>query len=612
MLRPVKFDTLVKGMYDAVEPGDVPNGGWASARNYIPYNKRMNRRGGLVRFTLDTRGNNAASTSGEDQIVSVLPISDLHNAAAGCEDWALATISREGEVEFSNPAGSWKGIVTTGAAATVTSDEMPWRCIIRNNRVYAVRRDASRMRRIEGDVWRDAGRPAPSAAPTLGSPVDGSSTLVAGTYQVAYGYFDSETGYYGNPGPTAEVVVDAGDRIGLDDLEGKSTAFFATHIAVWCSQVDGQALFLATTVTAPDAPAVTFANITSPPVGQSAPSRNLQPSAEATWLEEWGERFWWAVGSKLHYSPIGEFEAYSDIQAIEFEKGSGSDISVIYSWGNKLVVGKRRKMFLMAGFDRSSWEKKPWATKLGCVAPHSMRNCEGKLIFKSEDGFAMSEDGEEPRIISNDTIDKYLEKLDTTREDLTYAEVWPEHNIYAAVFPFKAGEERQWGGIVYNWKDKAWAIMEFEAQPRALRLGYDGDGATRIFAVMNTGQQAFTLFEGDNDDGDVISARLLSGAPKLTEEGGFLASIHSIRALMGKSRWPITVNIYGDGNLDTPIASTTVNTEDDESWKRISIDNLDDPRLQLQVEIIYEGKDPFWISEWEWTVNDTKKHLGEF
>jgi hypothetical protein len=603
-LKTVKFETLTKGQFDSVNPIDVPNGGWAEASNFLPFNRRMNRRGGTRKFTLDDR--DAAATT---DVVSVIPVSGLAQAPSGLEDWALCTITRAGEVEFASPTGTWEGIVPSGSAATVGSDEMPWRMIVRNSRVYAVRRDGGRMRRIEGGVWRDAGRPAPGTKPTLAVAGSGSA-LTGGTYQVAYGYLDSETGYYGNPSPTEEIVVAPGEYINVTNLVGKSTAFFATQIVIYMSAPDGQVLLEnpPSQVACPDAPTTTSTQIGFESTGAVAPTRNLQPAAGVTWVEEWGERFWWANGSLLHYSPVGEFESYSDIQAFEFEKGSGSDISVIYAWGNKLVVGKRRKMFLMAGFDRSSWEKKPWSTKIGCVAPHSMRNCEGQLIFKCEDGFAMSGEGEEPRVISTDSVATALEGLDRTREDLTYAEVWPEQSIYLALFP-KQGEE--WGGVVYNWRQKAWAVVDFPFEPRSLRLGYDSDGNTRLFAVMNSSPQVYSIFEGDTDDGAAIKASLTSGAPQLSEEG-FLAAIHHIRTLAAKTRWPITVTIYGDGNLDTPIAQTTVTTEDSEGWNIINVDNLGDPRTQIQVMIEYEGRDPFWIAEWAWRIMPTNKHVGEF
>jgi hypothetical protein len=603
MIVPLNFERLTKGQFDSVEPGDVPSGGWARAVNFVPFNKRMNRRGGSDNFTLDAKSSVA-------DLVSVIPVSDIANAAAGIDEWALCTITREGEVEFANEWGSWQGLVPSGSGANVPDDEMPWRMIVRNNRIYALRRDGGRMRRIEGDAWRDAGRPAPLLQPTLTSPVDGASTLPAGTYQVAYGYYDSATGYYGNPGPTDEVVVASGDKITAANLIGKTTAYFATHIAVWCSQVGGQALFLAGTVACPSAPATTSYDILTVPVGQAAPSRNLQPDNACTWMEEWGERMWWANGSRLHYSPIGEFESYSDIQGIDFEIGSGSDISVIYSWGRKLVVGKRRKMFVMAGFDRSSWEKRPWSTKIGCVAPHSMRNCEGALIFKCEDGFAMSKDGEEPKVISTDSVGAILSQLDNSREDLTYAEVFPKQSLYVAVFPLYSTST--WGGVVYNWKQDAWAEFTMPQQPRSLRLGYGSGGETVLFACMNSDSQIYKIFEGDTDNGAVINAYLLSGAPKLTEEVGQLAAIKSVLALTSKTRWPLTVSIFGDGNTATAITSREIRTEDAESWKRFNVSNLGDPRLQLQVKFEYEGKDPFWIAEMSWRVMPTGKHLENY
>ena len=221
----------------------------------------------------------------------------------------------------------------------------------------------------------------------------------------------------------------------------------------------------------------------------------------------------------------------------------------------------------------------------------------------------MSEEGEEPRVISTDTVDKELKQLDTTREDLTFAEVWPAQSIYMAVFP-KQGSA--WGGIVYNWREKSWGVIEFPAEPRSLRLGYDSDGKTRLFAVMNSATQVYTILEGDTDDGSTIASSLLSGAPQLTDEPGFLASIHHVLALTSATRWPITLSIYADGDLSAPIATTTVTSENDESWKRFAIDNIGDPRLQLQLKIEYEGKDPFWIAEMAWTVMPTRKHLGEF
>lgn len=594
----VKWAGVDGGQFDSLDPARVPKNGWSRAFNFLPHSGKMNLRAGSEPFAL------TESPIGDP--ISCVPVKGLLNAPAAFADWALLVIDKTCGVALVNSLGAWGTKLTPIVGGSIISDEMPWITRQRNGIVYAVRRNSGGMKRIEGTEWTLAGRPTPTVTDAGGATAAWASggSLTSNVFRVGYTYYDSATGYEGN---MKEIPVSgtpgAGKKIAITGLETAPADVKYTHFSIYATQADGAIFYWVANV----AKAVFTYDFGSAPTStQVAPTRMGIPDDDAIGFEIWGERGWLITEKDLFYSDFGKIEGYSSIQNLPFNPDDNDEMTTVYGWGDYLVVAKRRAMVLLSGYDRTTFEQKLWTEMSGCVAPHSMRDCEGELVWLSEDGFCSAAPGQAPKLISNTTVRAALSNMDPEKVDLVVADTLPDLSLYVAAYPRVDGS---WGGVAYNWKSSAWSEFEFPSRPRFIYTGFDATGAVRIFAVMSGSPQPYVLFEGSTDAGYAIEGELVSGAP---DTGGVkLAGVSNVALLCAPTRYPVTVGVYRDGDLGTSIGEREVNLRGDYGWKRILL-----PRAklgtQLQVKVSYQGKDPFWIADMEWSVVSTTYERGMY
>jgi hypothetical protein len=595
----VKFERVDGGQFDSLEPSRIPKNGWARSFNFLPYHSRMNRRPGSAAFSKTT-----PTLGGVANAVSVcVPVKDLVGAAAGYDDWALLALTEKFDAALIKPSGVWGTKLTQLPGGSVQADAMPPFVRQRNGIVYAVRRNAGGMKRIEGNEWTNAGRPTPGAGAAAAWAASGS--LSANARRVAYTYYDSQTTYEGNG---IEIAVTGTPtinyKIAVTSLQPASADVKWTHYRVYMTQADG-GIFYPVALVAKASNAVDLTADSSS--AETLSSKNGLPDSGAIGCEIWNERGWLITPKDLFYSPIAKVESYSPAQNLPFNPDDNDEMVVVYGWGDSLVVGRRRSLVLLEGVDRTSWNQRLWTESAGCVAPHSMRDCEGELVWLSEDGFCTATAGTAPTLASSVTVKAALAQMDPARRDLVVAETLPDLSLYVASFPRLDGS---WGGVAYNWKSKAWAEFEFPARPRWLHTGFDTTGAVRVFAVMSTSSQPHVVFEGRNDDGSAIESELISGAP---DTGGpKLSGIKSVALLCASTRSPVTVSVYREGNTATAACSRTTSLRGDAGWKRVPVGGLQKLGSQLQVGIHYQGDDDFWVADMAWEVGVTERERARY
>lgn len=588
----IPFNRLDKGQYDSADPSSIPVGAWETVRNFIPYNGRQNVRGGTVSFTKDEL------TPHPVDIDTCQPAPGLHlgSSVDYTDEWALVAAARSSGFYLANRLGGWVRQITNKVGGLLTSDEMPWKMEPLSNLVYAVRRLAGGMKSIDANDWYLAGRPKPAAAMTAAENASGTSSLGTGTYKLSYSYYDTGLGYWGPESDETTAVTTGSNDIVISAFNTTlPTAYRADRFRVWMTLLNGTRKFLVGDYILADLPIT----ISDEPTGTEYLPRHEEPPADITWWTPWIQRSWWVRDQELAYSLINFFESYSPIQALTFDPDDGQPLVVAYPWGNVMVVAKARKMWKLAGYDRQSWETSDWTDKAGCVAPHSMKDSEGYLFWKGEDGFYKASADGAPQNISTDTVRKYLAREDTMRRDLAVAEVIPELGVYYCLIRLDDAHQL-WGGVAYNWRSNEWVTLEFPRSPVFLIRAADPEGKSTLFAAGTDGEQIVRLNESSTDEGASITAYAVSGAPKLNEEGQ-LSAMKTVWLLTSATRWPVTVSVYGD-NEDTPMKEVVSRLEDDVGWKGVNIHTLRNLKSQLQVGIKYVGKEPFWVSQMAWDI----------
>lgn len=594
-IKKVPFNDVDGGQFDALEPSSVPAGAWQRLVNFLPYRRRINVRGGFTRVSKTTL------TGGAADLTSCLPAPGLYAGASAdyTDEWAMVAGASSTGFYLLSRLGKWIRQITNNVGGSINLDAMPWKMEMLSSIVYAVRRNAGRMKSISADDWREAGRPAPGAFSAALGTTGGNTLQGSKTYKISYSYYDSTLGYYGPE--SAEVSITLGatpEKIELSGLDVPATSYRADQKVIWCTLGNGTRKFELAKI----AGATTTYTITAEPTGEEYSTRHEQPPSDATWWATWSQRSWWVRGSNLAYSLVDYFESYSPIQELEFDKADGEDVVVVYPWQNRLVVAKAQKMWYLEGYDRKSWEVKEWTKKAGCVAPHSMEDCDGTLVWKGADGFYASS-GDTPVNVTTDTVASFLEDEDTSRADLSVAEVIPELGIYVCTVPLVGGG---WGAVAYNWRKRAWAIIDYPTLlPIYMVRGIDYDGKSHVYAVPSSGEKVCAILEGADDDGGDITATAVSGWPAELVEPGSLVGVKEVRLLTAPTRAPVTVSVYGDGG-ETAISSSTVRFSADPGWNSANVSTLRDPRSQVQVGVQYVGKGAWWLSAMAWELGTTR------
>jgi len=99
--------------------------------------------------------------------------------------------------------------------------------------------------------------------------------------------------------------------------------------------------------------------------------------------------------SRVNFSDIFEIETYPAANSEEFGRDDGDQITGFASAGPGLIVWKKHSVWLFQGNSLSSFSKIKLSGKIGCVAPYSIAEVDGRWYFLAESG-VYSTAGEPP------------------------------------------------------------------------------------------------------------------------------------------------------------------------------------------------------------------------
>lgn len=597
-LKPERFQAVDGGQFDGFRPSEVPKNGWRRVLNMLSYNGRLNLREGYRTFSQGT-----PTISG---ITSLTPVTGLLELDPSYNDYAVLVGGELGTFALLNKNGVWDTPIPKVYAGAVPTDDMPW--IFRQYKgiVYGARRNfGAGLVRIIASGWTKAGRPAPTTPLTTTFAVPGSNA-----WRFAYTYLDTLTGNESNPSPALAITSGAAGTIDLNAWSPADVDIVWDKYRLYATKANGGILFpIADLSAATTTYNFIIANAISGTLayGSTALStRNGVPDASTIAFDIWNERGWISEGEKVKYSAPGLIEGYSEIQNLPFNPNDNDSITTLYGWGDYFVIAKNRSAVLLSGYDRTSFEQKLWTGAPGCRAPHSMKDCEGKLVWLSESGFYSGSPHENPVNISSTTVVEALRTADPEALDKAVATVVPDRQLYIFLFPRVGGA---WGGLAYNWRRNAWTEFDYAADPLFLTHGFDHNRLPRTFACSTGADNVLALFEGNDDDGVQIPYDLLSGAP---ETGGVnLAGLGTVSLLCTGTLYPVTFRAYrnGDGVI---IRERTVRLEGAEGWKTIQLSTKRKLGTQLQVEILGAMRGPWSFSDMEWEVLVTGQNRRSF
>lgn len=255
-----------------------------------------------------------------------------------------------------------------------------------------------------GTTWAALGQAVP-AAPTAGVSGSGNS-ITASTYQVAYTFYSSTTGFETNIGAASSTVTvsGTGEQINVSAMATSATNPYIDKKRVYFKDVgnDGDWLFweevaLATTTST----ITTDATSTSTP-----PTKNAAPlSGGGKWMTIFNERLVVAGNNTykndILFSEQNLPDAWDDTDAAKtlYVSGGGEVTGVATGFFNDskldpyLVVFKARSTHIYSEID-GNVRFVPISDQVGCINGDTVRVEDGNVFFMSDNGWRAVVNGE--------------------------------------------------------------------------------------------------------------------------------------------------------------------------------------------------------------------------
>ncbi|AWD90293.1 hypothetical protein [Dickeya phage Amaethon] len=237
-----------------------------------------------------------------------------------------------------------------------------------------------------------------------------------GTYQYVLTYYDNLLGNEGPPSdPTSEVDLENGGFIVLSDINFPSDTQ-VTHIRVY--RVGGN-LTQFTLVAQLERGTKTYTdnkkdvNLT----GTLLSSTNAGPAPRGlAYLQQAYAMLFGAVGTKLHFTPIGYPDRWPATYYLQFE----DTITGIAPVANGLLVFTRFKTYIVTGTGPTSLSQYLLSSDQGCVSFDSVQLLGTEAIWVSLDGICSSS-GNRPVVITKQKLGKIeLNPVDSALYDEGY------------------------------------------------------------------------------------------------------------------------------------------------------------------------------------------------
>lgn len=211
-------------------------------------------------------------------------------------------------------------------------------------------------------------------------------TLVAGTYQVSYGYLN-DRGYYG-PGSTAISVTVGGGATGAIKFDGLTTltGYGITALSFYRTTPGGVAQFGTTSI---PMGATTYTDLGAA-LGTRAAPESLFFTLAPRYLEIYNNQMFMAgfssIPSTIYWSDIGEPESVDPTYFAEFRTNDGDRVMGMKAYQGSLMVFKERSFHRLTGDNPDNFQLSEISDQYGCVSNRALVVYENYLLFLDPKG----------------------------------------------------------------------------------------------------------------------------------------------------------------------------------------------------------------------------------
>ena len=395
----------------------------------------------------------------------------------------------------------------------------------------------------------DIGIQPPATSPSVQI---GSLTGLTGKYKYVYTYKRSFKTLISNPSPVSQEITVNNQSVRVSfswpsDQQVDRIVIYRTF-NLTLSETDPQMYFKVAEISnrnqttyddnKPDAQleeAVEFDNTPPPRAKYAVVYHDYMVYANCP-NEENGE-------SLIIYSKRGKPEACPSVQYEYFDRDDGEEITGIAPLAEFLIVFKKDKIFIVQGdFERKMSVAPIYG--IGNIAPYALLPLQESIVFLSEEGW-MSTDGQNLYRLSEKIAQAYITAgyLSPNLKDRFSSCFYPAKNqfyflcdnniqtplvfvghfLVPLLFIDKGIPEQKSGNIV------AWTIHQYDYHRFACLSSYHNEyGVIKPLAGGYDGY-IYILDEGNDDDGQPIKYRFVSGWFTLTRQTNIINALRRIR-----------------------------------------------------------------------------------
>ena len=558
-------------------------------RNFYPLGPRLRRRPGVARLT---------SAPYAEALTS------LFGFKADTGDWTLIAGALTGLARLDGT-----GLVpiarSDGGGLPYVASSSPWVFSQYQGVAYVTRPSTGTLKRAKPDFIMDAGISAPSVRPTLAD--GGAGDLIAADYYGIVTFYNSETGAESNPSPVSLVLtLGASKRIAWSaipvSLNGQVNA---RRLYRTLPGQQGQYFFVGQindnfTTTYDD-------NVLTADLGDAASFKNGLPPANLAFNAIFKERLFVTDTVDVLYSELSKPESYSALSVIPVYRDDGHRITVLHTFGDRLVVGKTNGIHFLVGTDPTvDFQLLTLTNRHGCFSHYSMKNAEGLLFWFGGDDFYGS-DGTSTEPLSDPFVKDLVDRIPKSRLDEVVGAVYPSLGWYVASISVDEDESNT-HLLVYNYKTKAWAVFQYfenTISPTFIGDFFDTTSSPLLYAVYTNGH-IYNMLSGLTDDGTPISAEIIFKAWGWSADALY-KGIRHLQVLCSTVAASLTAQLRR--NLtSTTHKSRVISLNVPNPWKRLNLSNTDQLASLVQLRLLYSGVPEIDISglAFEWITQQRR------
>ena len=564
------------GLNEGADPTDIDDKEMQVLLNLYPFQKRLIKRSGMSRIS-----GSGSSNRYFEETTGGFPYKIANGA------WTLVV---GGQTSIGKLDGSSLVKIPHVDGTSYTSSDEPWSFSQYKDIIYATRKDAGSLQRSDASHIGDAGIAKPSTAPTIAQGVAGS--LPAGDYIAVVTFYNSASGAESNPSDVSSTLtLAASKKINWTNVP-VSTAGQVTSRRLYRTLVDQQGVYYLVDEISDNLATTYTDNVIETELGADVSFDNGVPPSSLRYNVIWQERLWTTDQTDLFYSELALPESHGEFNFLQVSPDDGHKVLGILPFGDKLIVGKTNKMFIVSGVDR--FEIQSLSNAHGCHSHHSMKAAEGTAFWFGGDNFYRS-DGNAVQGIGDIKIRDLVDGVDLTYATRMVAAIDSKKGWYMCLVPSSSATEPD-KLAVYNYRDDAWTIFDYlmvntnAGAPSWIADFFDTTGAKLVYCNLQGGDEnsVFQLNTGTSDDGRDVTASFTTKSFGYDKEDvmKFMKDVSVQTSVVDQNA---VVTLLKDNDVVSDLGAKTYSMSGGRLWKRVPLANNGDPAVSMALKFEVTG-----------------------